>query len=77
MSGRDNFIILEALATAVVALERLPEREKSKSNIRHMRTLLISRGSGNVSLHLAQAEIRLHPHRCPMDVYREYGLFTD
>jgi hypothetical protein len=40
ITGRDGFIILEALATALVSLEQLPEDLQPKSNMDDMRRML-------------------------------------
>jgi hypothetical protein len=42
ITGRDGIIIAEALATAIVALSRLPTEHRPDSNIQDMRTLLHS-----------------------------------
>jgi hypothetical protein len=74
ITGRDSFLITEALATALVALERLPADRQPKSNMDDLRKLLAAAEPANVSLHLARAKCRLFPHLDPMAVYREYGI---
>jgi hypothetical protein len=76
VAGRDGWIITEALATALVALEQLPPQHQPHSNIDDIRELLASLVPSTVSLHLARAKIRLFPDLDPLAVYSEYGLGT-
>jgi hypothetical protein len=61
VTGRDNFIIIEALATALAALEQLPQDRQPKSNMEDMKRLLAAYDPtpGAVSVLLAQAKARL------------------
>ena len=77
ITGRDSFLITEALATALVALEQLPVDRQPQSNMEDLRKLLSAAEPANVSLHLARAKCRLFPDLDPMMVYREYGLGED
>jgi hypothetical protein len=77
ITGRDSFLITEALATALIALERLPANRQPKSNMDDIRKLLAAAEPANVSLHLARAKCRLFPDLDPMTVYREYGIGED
>jgi hypothetical protein len=72
--NRDRWIITEALATALIALEQLPPKRQPRSHMDEIRRLLTASDPANVSLHLAQAKCRLFPDLDPMAVYREYGL---
>ena len=69
ITGRDLWIITEALATAQLPAERQPT-----GNMEDMKKLLAHAASGNVSIHLAQAKIRFNPDLDPMTVYRSYGI---
>jgi hypothetical protein len=77
ITGRDSFLITEALATALVALERLPANRQPTSNMNDLRKLLAAAEPANVSLHLARAKCRLYPDLDPLAVYREYGIGYD
>jgi hypothetical protein len=61
ITGRDLWIITEALATALVALEQLPAERQPTGNIEDMKKLLAHAASGN-------------PDLDPMTVYRSYGI---
>jgi hypothetical protein len=61
ITGRDSFLITEALATALVALEQLPADRQPHSNMDDLRKLLAAAEPANVSLHLARAKYRLRP----------------
>ena len=74
ITGRDLWIITEALATALVALEQLPAERQPTGNMDDMKKLLAHAASGNVSIHLAQAKIRFNPDLDPVTVYRSYGI---
>jgi hypothetical protein len=78
ITGRDGFIVADALATAIVALERLPNKHRPDSNICDMKSILAGVSSPSlVSLLLAQAKCRLNQvsgHEAVDAVYREYGL---
>jgi hypothetical protein len=72
--NRDRWIMTEALATALIALEQLPPKRQPRSHMDEIRRLLTASDPANVSLHLAQAKCRLFPELDPEIVYREYGL---
>jgi hypothetical protein len=76
MSGtRDRWITIEAIATALVALEQLPaERQPSQLMLDLRQLLAISCGAFEISLHLAQAKCRLFPDLDPVAVYQEHGI---
>jgi hypothetical protein len=63
---RDEFIIAEALATALVALEQLPEARQPTRNMADMRMLLNSLyPAPEVSIHLTTARWRFIPSARP------------
>jgi hypothetical protein len=65
VTGRDEFIIAEALATAF-ALEQLPEAHQPTRNVADMKMLLNSLyPSPEVSLHLTTARWRFIPSARP------------
>jgi len=75
ITGHDDWVVTQALATALVALEQLPEKLQPRPHMDDLSKLLTARcPPGSVGLHLAQAMCRLFPDRDPEDVYREYGL---
>jgi hypothetical protein len=75
ITGRDGWVITEALATALVALEQLPPKHQPSTHMDDIRKLLAAGCEpGTVNLHLAQAKCRLFPHLDPLTIYREYGL---
>jgi hypothetical protein len=66
VTGRDEFIIAEALATALIALEQLPETHQPTRNVADMKMLLNSLyPSPEVSLHLTTARWRFIPSARP------------
>jgi hypothetical protein len=66
VTGRDEFIIGEALATALIALEQLPEVRQPTRNMSDMKTLLNSIfPPPEVSLHLTTARWRFIPSSRP------------
>jgi hypothetical protein len=66
VTGRDKFIIGEALATALVALEQLPEVRQPTRNMTDMKMLLNSLyPRPEVSLHLTTARWRFIPSARP------------
>jgi hypothetical protein len=66
ITGRDEFIIAEALATALIALEQLPEARQPTRNMADMRMLLNSLyPPPEVSLHLTTARWRFIPSARP------------
>lgn len=59
---RDEFIIAEALATALIALEQLPEARQPTRNMADMKMLLNSLyPAPEVSIHLTTARWRFIP----------------
>jgi hypothetical protein len=64
VTGRDEFIIGEALATALIALEQLPDARQPTRNMTDMKMLLNSLcAPPEVSLHLTTARWRFLPNR--------------
>jgi hypothetical protein len=75
ITGHDDWVMTEALATAVVALEQLEPTQQSRQQIDDIRKLLAaSCQPGTLNLHLAQAKCRLNPHADRAVIYREYGF---
>jgi hypothetical protein len=75
ITGRDDWVMTQALATALVALEQLPEKIQPTPHMEDLRKLLIAGcAPGSEGLHLAQAKCRLFPEADPEAIYREYGL---
>lgn len=75
ITGHDQWVIVEALATAFVALEQLPPKHRPCTHMEDIRKLLASSHEPEaVSLHLAQAKCRLFPERDPQAIYHEYGI---
>src|SRR3954447_4331998 len=67
ITGRDEFIIAEALATALVALEGLPPARKPTRNIAEMKMVLNSLCQpSEVSIHLTTARWRFLPNLRPL-----------
>jgi hypothetical protein len=65
--GCDEFIIAEALATALVALEQLPPVPQPTRNIADMKMLLNSLyPPSDVSIHLTTARWRFLPNLRPL-----------
>ena len=78
ITGHDEWVVVEALATAYVALEQLPEKHQPRAHMDDIRKLLDSgREPDAVSLHLAQAKCRLFPDLDRLEIYREYGVSSD
>jgi len=78
ITGHDDWVVTEALATALVALEQLPDKHQPRAHMDDLRRLLASgRAPEAVSLHLAQAKCRLNPDRDPLTIYDEYGIKSD
>lgn len=75
ITGHDGWVVTEALATALVALEQLPPKHQPRTHMEEIRKLLIA-GSlpATVDLHLAQAKCRLFPDLDRETIYREYGI---
>lgn len=75
ITGHDEWVITEALATALVALEQLPAKHQPRPHMEDIRKLLNAGCQpGTANLHLAQAKCRLFPGSDPAAIYREYGL---
>jgi len=75
ISGHDEWVVTEALATALVALEQLPEKHRPRAHMDDIKKLLAAGCQpGTTALHLAQAKCRLFPGHDPLEIYREYGL---
>jgi hypothetical protein len=67
VTGRDEFIIGEALATALIALEQLPEVRQPTRNMADMKMLLNRLfPAPEVSLHLTTARWRFIPSARPL-----------
>jgi hypothetical protein len=67
VTGRDEFIVGEALATALVALEQLPEARQPTRNMTDMKILLNSLfPPPEVSLHMTTARWRFIPSSRPL-----------
>ena len=64
ITGHDDWVITEALATALVALEQLEAKHQPRKHMDDIRKLLAAGcQQGTVNLHLAQAKCRLFPRR--------------
>jgi hypothetical protein len=78
ITGHDEWVVTEALATAFVALEQLPAKHQPRAQMEDIRKILANgHEPAAVSLHLAQAKCRLFPERDPHMIYREYGVGDD
>jgi hypothetical protein len=59
LTGRDSFILAEALAYAIVTIAALPRERRSESNAEDMRILLADRvGAENVESWLTQVRMQ-------------------
>jgi hypothetical protein len=75
ITGHDEWVVTEALATALIALEQLPPKHQPTTHMAEIRKLLEAAcQSGTVNLHLAQAKCRLFPDLDRAAIYQEYGL---
>lgn len=75
VTGHDEWVVTEALATALVALEQLPPKHQPRTHMDDIRKLLAAGAApATVNLHLAQAKCRLFPDLDPLTIYREYGI---
>jgi len=75
VTGHDEWVVVEALATAYVALAQLPEKHQPRAHMDDIKKLLESgREADAVSLHLAQAKCRLFPDRDSLEIDQEYGI---
>ena len=78
ITGHDEWVITEALATALIALEQLPPQHQPRAHMDDIRRLLAAGGEPEtVALHLAQAKCRLFPDLDRPTIYREYGIGGD
>jgi len=75
ITGHDDWVLTEALATALVALEQLHEKHQPRAHMDDIRKML-SHGKepSAVNLHLAQAKCRLSPDTDPLEIYKDYGV---
>ena len=72
ITGHDEWVVTEALATALIALEQLPSKHQPRTHMDEVRRLLTaSCQPGTVNLHLAQAKCRLFPDIDRATIYRE------
>jgi hypothetical protein len=77
-TGRDNFIMIEALATAIIAMEQMSPEWQPTSNMEDMKILLsVGASARTVSLMLAQAKCRIRPDLDSVDIFREYGIVDE
>jgi hypothetical protein len=75
VTGHDEWVVTEALATALVALEQLAPIHQPRKHMDDLGKLLAAGCQpGTVNLHLAQAKCRLFPGVDRAAIYREYGL---
>ena len=75
ITGHDDWVVTEALATALVALEQLAPKHQPRAHMQDIQKLLANgREPATVSLHLAQAKCRLFPDRDSLEIYKEYGI---
>ena len=75
ITGHDEWVVTEALATALVALEQLEPKHQPGPHMEDIRKLLAAGCQpGTVNLHLAQAKCRLNPDTDREAIYSEYGL---
>jgi hypothetical protein len=75
ITGHDEWVLTEALATALVAMEQLPAKHQPRAHMEDVKKLLTAGSQpGTVNLHMAQAKCRLFPDVDPLTIYREYGL---
>src|SRR5260221_8224672 len=78
ITGHDEWVVTEALATALIALEQLPQQHQPRTHMEDIRKLLAARCEPEtVALHLAQAKCRLFPELDRPTIYREYGIGGD
>jgi len=77
VTGRDGLILADALATAVVALEPLPNMHRPDSNLEDMKAPLGAWfDPSTVTMMLVQAKCRLNQvtgRDAVLKIYREYG----
>jgi hypothetical protein len=71
MSTRDSNTVLEAMTTAIVALDNAPVPH----DIDHMRRFLADNYPAHtIAIYLARATMRLHPARPQKNVCVEFGI---
>jgi len=75
ITGHDEWVVTESLATALIALEQLEPKHRPLKHMDDIRKLLVAGCQpGTVNLHLAQAKCRLFPGADRASIYRDYGL---
>ena len=75
ITGHDEWVVTEALATALVALEQLKTQHQPQTQMDGIKKLLEAGCQpGTMNLHLAQAKCRLFPEVERATIYRDYGL---
>jgi hypothetical protein len=75
ITGHDEWVVTESLATALVALRQLEPKHQPRQHMDEIRALLIAGCQpGSLNLHLAQAKCRLFPAADRAAIYKEYGL---
>ena len=75
ITGHDEWVVTEALATAPIAIEQLEPTQQSRQQMDDIRKMLASKCQpGTFNLHLAQAKCRLSPNSDRAAIYREYGF---
>jgi hypothetical protein len=75
ITGHDDWVLTEALATALVALEQLEQKHQPSAHMDDIRKMLANgKEPAAVNLHLAQAKCRLFPDTDPLEIYKEYGI---
>jgi hypothetical protein len=75
VTGHDEWVFAQALATALVALEQLPPKFQPKPHMEDLKKLLMAgRQPGSANLHLAQAKRKLFPEKDPLSIYQKYGI---
>ena len=68
ITGHDEWVVTEALATALIALEELPAKYRPRPHMDDLGKLLVAGCQpGTVNPHLAQAKCRLFPGTDPPD----------
>jgi hypothetical protein len=78
ITGHDEWIVTEALATALIALEQLRPKHQPRTHMEDLKNLLTATCQpGSVPLHLAQAKCRLFPNTDRMAIYQDTALWMD
>ena len=71
ITGHDEWVVTEALATALVALEQLPPKHQPRPHMEDLKKLLVAGCQpGAMPLHLAQAKCRLFLDKDQLNIYR-------